>query len=351
MLITCYASPTWCSVLKHTQIAANLLTQTRLDQCSIIDKYVDSRVEDYYRNRQECAHKNLASTGGDMEKSLHSCVDESSASAELSPWTGPNVTNHAGENHLIEDSAKWAGYGEKEQSVTDLVKSLVGDVVLAKGNLSVEFGPKHTAYSPRLHLNLLEKEYHQDLCGKILPELATAADADRFIDDQKIQAQIRKMAQKNRSGENEHIFDILTPDLIRNLAYLPAYRRRHICLKLSQAMAMQTFTQDMNRSLDMLSVAAQNPHLPPNRKSEIESKRVALKDQIDVTLKLQHEQSKPMGDILQYAAEEGINARNTATQQSLSGESAMQSNFKNRASINDCSDEYFCDEIPRRRDN
>ena len=30
MLAACYMSPTWCAILKHTQMSANFLTQTRL---------------------------------------------------------------------------------------------------------------------------------------------------------------------------------------------------------------------------------------------------------------------------------------------------------------------------------
>jgi len=51
---------------------------------------------------------------------------------------------------------------------------------------------------------------------------------------------------------------MLTTDVVRNLAFLPPSRRNRICLKLSQAMAMQAFTRDMNRSMDVLTVAGQD---------------------------------------------------------------------------------------------
>ena len=44
MLLACYYSPTWCAILKQSQLRASLLANLRLDQCSMIDKYVDHRV-------------------------------------------------------------------------------------------------------------------------------------------------------------------------------------------------------------------------------------------------------------------------------------------------------------------
>lgn len=73
MLAACYMSPTWCSILKHTQLSANFLAQTGLNQCQIMDKYVDSRVEDYYRERRGCVHRAIESNGGDMESAMASC--------------------------------------------------------------------------------------------------------------------------------------------------------------------------------------------------------------------------------------------------------------------------------------
>jgi hypothetical protein len=73
MLTICYMSPTWCAILKHRQISANMLSQLRLNQCSIMDKYVDSRVEDYCQERQSCVHQAIASNGGNMDAAMESC--------------------------------------------------------------------------------------------------------------------------------------------------------------------------------------------------------------------------------------------------------------------------------------
>ena len=72
MLLTCYMSPTWCAILKHTQVSANFLSQMRLDQCALIDKYTDSRTEDYYKERQDCVRQKIADNGGDLESAMGS---------------------------------------------------------------------------------------------------------------------------------------------------------------------------------------------------------------------------------------------------------------------------------------
>ena len=104
---------------------------------------------------------------------------------------------------------------------------------------------------------------------------------------------------------------------------------------------MQGFTRDMNRSMDVLTVAAQNPNLPPNRKQEIEQKRLALKDQVDLTLKLR-QQSKPLGEVMQFISSEGIAAQDEATQTNLNIETGIEAKAAHSARMNDCADGVFC---------
>jgi len=114
-------------------------------------------------------------------------------------------------------------------------------------------------------------------------------------------------------------------------------------MKLSQTLATQSFARDMNRAIDVLTVAAQNPNLPPNRKAEIEQKRQALKDQVDVTLKLREEQAKPVGEAMQYIAAEGLAAQDEATRSNLATQSGMESKVSHTARMNDCADGVFCE--------
>lgn len=68
-------------------MSANFLTQTRLSQCQIIDKYVDSRVEDYYRERQSCVQQSIQRNGGDM--------DPRSRAARTASLSGRRATGRA----------------------------------------------------------------------------------------------------------------------------------------------------------------------------------------------------------------------------------------------------------------
>jgi hypothetical protein len=350
MMTACYMSPTWCSVLKHTQLSANFLTQTRLNQCQIIDKYTDSRTEDYYRERQTCTQKAIQRNGGDMESALASCQNNV-FEVKAGKWAGESQDNPNQPNQLIADSAQWAGFaGEDGKKVTSLITSMVGDTVLAQGNLRVEYGPRAHAYPARSYLYSMERNVTEEFCGKILPELVQSSLDGHYVTDTELERKIKDMSKRTHvmtSGETD-VPRLLTPELIRNLAYLPPPRRDRICLKLSQALAMSNFTQDMNQSLDVLAAASQNPNLPPNRRKEIEDKRVALKDQVELTLKLRQEQSKPMGEVMQYIAQEGLTAQDQATHDTLTQESAAHSKESHLRRMNDCSDGIFCDESPSR---
>ncbi len=334
MLAACYMSPTWCAILKHTQMSANFLTQTRLSQCQIIDKYVDSRVEDYYRERQSCVQQSIQRNGGDMESALASCQN-GVFERKAGHWSGSGDDPNR-PNRLLADSARWAGFqGAESDRITGLLQSLVGDTVLARGNVRVEYGPRANAYSPRSYLLSLESQIATEFCGKLLPELAGGRE---YIPDAEIARRMRALPSTGTEAEAP----MLTPDVVRNLSFLPPGRRDRICMKLSQAMAMQGFTRDMNRSIDVLSVASQNPNLPPNRKQEIEAKRQSLLDQVDLTLRLRQEQSRPMGEVMKYIAEEGLMAQDEATRRNLDSESTANSTRSHSQRMNDCADGVFC---------
>lgn len=340
LLTTCYMSPTMCSVLKHTQVSVDALSKLRLDQCQIIDKYVDSRTEDYYRARQTCARQEIDSSQGDLETALSKC-ETPSASLTHQSWSGSQQpeSTHA----LLADSAAWAKFNTQEGSAKktmDLITSFVGDTVVSQGNFSVEFGPKKTS-SPRAYLGELEGSLQNDLCQRLVPEMVSARDRQRELSDDELKREIKRLASLNSSLSEEQLL-VLSPSLLRNLAYLPLNRRARICSKLAQALAMTNFSKEMHDALDLLTIAAQNPHLPPNRKQEIENKRVALKDQIELTLALKHEQQKPLGEVLHYIAEEGLQAQDEAIQQNLQLEAAQRSGMDQRIRLKDCSDGVFC---------
>lgn len=347
MMTACYFSPTLCSVLKHTQLSANFLTQLRLNQCQIIDKYVDSRTEDYYRERQTCAKRAIQQNGGDMETAMDSCQNNV-FQAHAGNWTGRGPQGNS--DSLIADSMKWAGFEDDNgRRITELITSFVGDTVLTQGNLKVEYGPRNHAYSPRAHLSRQERELQDQFCGRLVPSVAEYFEQNRQLTDAEMENKLRELRERTTGNVRNDAEDlsVLTPTLIRNLAYLPSNRRTRICHKLAQTIAMTRFSKDMHQALDVLTAASQNPNLPPNRKQEIENKRTQLKDQIELTLKLKQEQTKPMGEVMQYIAEEGLLAQDFAVKRTLTAESGSRNKATHSQRMNDCADGIFCG-IPER---
>ena len=166
MLATCYFSPTWCAILKHSQLSANFLSQMRLNQCAIIDKYTDSRVDDFYQERQGCVRKNIASNGGNLEEAMDSC--QNVWQSDLSNWAGGSAEK-VSTNKLIESSAEWAGFkGDESKKSLDLIKSMVGDTVVSKGQVQVDYGTKKANLSPENHLLALSAGVEKNLCGDLL---------------------------------------------------------------------------------------------------------------------------------------------------------------------------------------
>ena len=146
MLAACYMSPTWCAILKHTQLSANFLTQTRLNQCQIIDKYTDSRVEDYYRERQSCVHQAIQQNGGDMDAAMGSCQG-GLFDSKAGKWAGLSKDDPNRPNALIADSVTWAGFeGQEGDRMTELLRGMVGDTVVAQGVVKAEFGRRAHPY-------------------------------------------------------------------------------------------------------------------------------------------------------------------------------------------------------------
>lgn len=333
MLLTCYMSPTWCAILKHTQVSANFLSQMRLNQCALIDKYTDSRTEDFYRGRQDCVRKNIADNGGDLERAMGSC--QNVYDADLKNWAGASSGGTSPTNKLIESSTKWAGLtGPEAERTTDLVKAFVGDTVIAKGNVSVEYGSRQKALTPELHLKDLQTKMHQSLCEGILVRI----DQDRGrrgVDQVVTDADIKALAPDT----GEALIDRQT---VEALSYLPPRQRKASCKRLSDIMSLTVFTKDVNRSVDILAVATQNPNLPPERKAELEEKRRRLKESVDLTLELQRQRSDPLRSVLRDINQQGEQYRDQYSDDLLHEDEGNLRNQRTRQSLVDCADGVMC---------
>jgi hypothetical protein len=337
MLLTCYFSPTWCSILKHSQISANWLSKMRLDQCSLVDKYVDSRVEDYYQERQSCVRKSIERNGGDMERAMQSCNGNNLWQTDLANWAGPRYGEKASSNRLIDSSAKWAGMDSPEsRGSLDLLKSLVGDTVVSKGAVSVEYGPRRSALTPRTYLQSIERVTYDKLCGGIMKKVAEAdsgTSIDRVVSDQEL---------REVSPNTDHL--LVDRQTIRALAYMGPKQRQAACAKVADAVSMTIFSTDLNRSLDMLTTLSQNPNLPENRKKEIEAKRKALKEQVELTVTLHRQRNEPLNSVLSQVNDQGQILQSESVRQDLARDASAQGAESIREDFMNCADGVMCDQ-------
>jgi hypothetical protein len=338
MLLTCYFSPTWCSILKHTRVNANFLSQMRLDQCALIDKYVDNRTEDFKKERQSCVHQAIQRNGGNMENAMKECQSGSDYSVDLANWAGSRFGSKAGKNKLIDSSAKWAGFTSSEaQRSVGLLQALVGDTVVGKGQISVEYGPRRKGHhTQKRGFYEIEKDTYENLCKGLLKKI------DRNNNRLSIDRLISQDELKKVGGTNtEPYIDLQT---LRYLSFMPFIKRGSYCRKLSSSIAMTKFSDEMNQSLDMLNIMEQNPNLPANRKSEIADKRKKLKDSIESTLQLQDAKNTPLNTVVSQITKEGRFYQGRVTERTFDNEANRINSERSQGEFFDCSDGILCDQ-------
>lgn len=295
MLLTCYFSPTWCSILKHSRIQSNFLAQLRMNQCKAIDSYTDSKVSEFYEQRAECVRKANQQSGGNFEQSMESCKNY--MDADISDWSGDGKSP---ENRLIESTAKWAGFkGESADRVVNLTKAFIGDTIIKRGSLTIDYGPHRVQLTPRTYLIDVKKDTFAKLCGGVVKKIITQggyrSNVYKLISDEDL---------KGLSGGADHL--LIDRQTILSLAYLPHNKRDIACKKLSDALAMNIFSDDMGRTIDFASSKlTTNPHLPTKRQDEAVRKTRVLKDQIEMTLALEKQNSEPLNAVLQQINLEG----------------------------------------------
>lgn len=340
MLVTCYFSPTWCAILKHSQVNANFMSQMRLNQCALMDKYVDSRVGDFYEERQKCVHKEIEKNGGNIEVAMQTCNSSRMWDADLTNWSGPKYGEKSGSNKLIESSARWAGFDTAQGvGAVKLVQSLVGDTVISRGNISVEYGDKPFGITPRTHLAGIEKDVQEKLCSSLMHKVDIAGPS-------KANAIIRDTDIKAITGSDSPLLDRQT---LSNLAVMPFKARSLYCGRLANSIAASRFSEDMNRSLDVLSIASQNPNLPDRRRKEITDKRDYLKQSVESTLELQRERNHPINQIVAQINQEGALIREDLSEKRMILDGKALDSESARSRFFDCADGIFCepkDETP-----
>ena len=334
LLLTCYFSPTWCAILKHLRTSAHYVSQMRLDQCALIDKYTDDRSEDFYKERQSCVRQKIKSDDGDLESAMDSCKNV--YDIDLTNWAGKGQGEKAETNRLIESSAKWAGLeGEDATKAVGLTKAFVGDTVVSKGQVSIDYGPRKSALTPYTHLAGLQKAKEEDLCEGFLRKIERDSHR-KSVDEIVSDSDLSKI-----SGNSK--VQLIDRQTIEALAYMPRAQRLHACRKLADGIALTIFTNDLNKSLDVLTVASQNPNLPPNRRQEIERKRQALKESVEMTLELQRQRSEPLNRVVSQINRDGSEWRTRAGERVIEADSAKMNSERTRMILMDCADGIMCE--------
>lgn len=332
LLLACYFSPTWCSILKHSRIQSNFLAQLRMNQCKAIDSYTDSKVSEFYEQRAECVRRANQQSGGNFEKSMESCKNY--WDADIANWSGDGKT---AENRLIESTAKWAGFqGQSADRVVNLTKALIGDTIIKRGSLSIDYGPHRVQLTPRTYLMDVRKDTFAKLCDGVIKNIVSKggyrSNVYRLISDDDL---------KELSGGADHY--LIDRQTILSLAYLPHQKREIACRKLSDALAMNIFADDMGRTIDFASSKlTTNPHLPTKRQDEAVRKTRVLKDQIEMTLALEKQNSEPLNQVLQQINREGEKYQRIVVEEELKIDQGSEFTKRIDNLFFDCADGIGC---------
>ena len=333
MLLACYFSPTWCGILKHSRINAQFIAKMRQNQCEMIDKFVDTRVDEFYESRQRCVREEIASHGN-SEEALRKCGNRNHWDFDLRDWTG-QTSSTSSENKLLGDSAKWAGFTNSRQSrIVDLVKSMVGDFIISRGSLRVDYGPRAVQVPPRTYLMELRRKKRALLCEQVLSKIRQSpkpGDVYSTITDDDINEINQGLSPR-----------LVSRQTLRHLSLLPRRKQALYCNRLSSTMAQTQFTHEMSQSLDFLQIAATNPNLPEKRRAQIREKRESLKEAIDTTVAANDVANKPLNKVTSEITEEGLYHQHRLSQRASQSQEASENFSESRKQFFDCSDRHFC---------
>ena len=330
MLALCYLSPSYCAIAKHMRMSSHFLSQLNLDSCSMIDKYVDSRVADYDMSKQQCVRKKMSENGQDVKAALEEC-GRGQAFNKLEDWSGGK--NPVKANTLIGSTAKWAGLkGSDSSRIVEMTKAFVGDTVVSNGGVQVEFGPKSRLTTPR--------EYISEQSTVVAEKLNDLID-DLEKDD--IQSSFSPSTKKKINDIFEKgLPQDVAEETVRKLSYLPTRSRRDAVQRLAQAVSANNVTQDAEKSLEVLALASRNPNLPPHRQQEAIELRQQLKDSLEMTLDMKKSGGEQLREVLSSIQDGGSYYESGVVRRNLEGQASKNNQGRLNAIYFDCSDSTFC---------
>ena len=128
-----------------------------------------------------------------------------------------------------------------------------------------------------------------------------------------------------------------------SLSFLPYQKRKLYCRKLADALALGNFSEDMGKTLDFIaSKVGSNPHLPANKRVEVDRRRRAFKDQIELTLSIEQQERTRLGQVLFQINKEGAKYRKIATKRQLGIGQDIRKNDRIDSIFLDCGDGIGC---------
>jgi hypothetical protein len=329
MLALCYLSPSYCAIAKHMRLSSHFLSQLNLDSCSMIDKYIDTRVSDYEISKQQCVRGRMEANGNNVKSALEEC---SGKADELMDWSGKS-SGPVKANALLDSTAKWAGInGEDASHTLAVTKALVGETVVARGGVEVEFGERKKLITPREMINEVGRDNE-----KILEEILTEIDGNRTSWDNN--AETREKVEKVFAGQMSSTTALST---LRKLSHLPFRQRSEAVSRLSKALASHQVVKDAEKSLELLGLAARNPNLPPARQQEAVALREQLKDQLDLTVRMRSQNEDDLGNVIESISSEGDYFEDGVIRRRLESDSSARGRARVSESYFDCSDKAFC---------
>lgn len=326
LLALCYLSPAMCSITKNLRITSGLTSAMDLEACSLIEKYQDQQIAVYERERSQCVRTELKRNGNNVKDALKTC-GENNYENKLKDWAGGEGLVPM--NRLIDSTAKWAGLnGDDAIKTIELTKAFVGDTVIGKGGVEVDFGARNRIYSPS---DLIEDE--------------------RKMIAQSLQNYFRynSTSWNVKDEEAQKIFEDKIPlsaakNIIQKLSYLPSRDRETGILKISKAIATQSSIEKLEKSMELLMLASRNPNVPDAQKLEAKNLSEQLKGSLELSLKVKNSEHDSFEKTLAQVSVESEKyenwefLENVQTEKTNFGEKSLKTDFM------DCSDKVFCSE-------
>lgn len=328
LLALCYLSPSMCSITKGLRLESSLASEMNLSACSMIEKYQDQQIAVYERERSQCMRSELQRNGNNVKLALKAC-GSNNYEHNLADWSGGDKNVNL--NRLIESTAKWAGLkGDDAERTVELTKAFVGDTVIGRGGVEVDFGARKRIVSPS---EIIEEE--KLYLAKGLNSLFKDYDENWTIKDEEI----------------KKVFEDRLPlpvakNLVQKLSFLPYQDREMAISKLAKSIATQSGVDKVEKSMEVLLLASRNPNIPDAQRLEAKQLSEQLKDSLELGVHAKSKEYAGLERVVSQITEEGQKYEDWENQDSIGVEKAHFSRKSLEQEYMDCSDKVFCSEVP-----